>query len=85
MMAIWDTYINIDFKDMPEEQERVAIIRDLTPGKYKYRSTYAQVKISKNADKYPDKLEVRLGRGQLVPTPCSIQIIEFLSVIPKGL
>ncbi|MCX5806300.1 MAG: phenylphosphate carboxylase subunit gamma [Proteobacteria bacterium] len=85
MMAIWDTYINIDFKDMPEEQERVAIIRDLTPGKYKYRSTFAEVKISKDAAKYPDQLWIRLGRGQLVPTPCSIKIIKFTSVIPKGL
>jgi hypothetical protein len=84
-MATWDTYINIDFKDMPEEQERVAIIRDLTPGKYKYRSTYAQVKISKNAKKYPEKLWIRLGRGQLVETPCSMEIKEFMSVIPKGM
>ena len=44
-MAEWDTYINGEFKDMPAEQERVAVIRDLTPGKYKYRSTHAQVKI----------------------------------------
>jgi hypothetical protein len=84
-MAEWDTYINVDFKDMPAEQERVAIIRDLTPGKYKYRSTHAKVKISKDAKKYPDKLWIRLGRGQLVPTPCSVQIIEIVNVIPKGL
>ena len=43
-MAEWDTYINGDFKDMPAEEERVAIIRDLTPGKYKYRSTHAKGK-----------------------------------------
>jgi len=84
-MAEWDTYINVDFKDMPAEQERVAIIRDLTPGKYKYRSTHAKVKISKDATKYPDKLRIRLGRGQLVQTPCSIEVIEFVDVIPKGL
>jgi hypothetical protein len=84
-MASWDTYINIDFKDMPAEQEKVAIIRDLTPGKYKYSSTFAKVKISKDAAKYKDELWIRLGRGQLVPTPCSIEIIEFTSPIPKGL
>ncbi len=84
-MAEWDTYINIDFKDMPEETERVAIIRDLTPGKYKYRSTYARIVVSKDAAKYPEKLWVRLGRGQLIPTPCSMKILEFTSVIPQGL
>ena len=75
-MAEWDTYINADFKDMPAEQERVAIIRDLTPGKYKYRSTHAKVKISKDAKKYPDKLWVRLGRGQLQEKPWSVKILK---------
>jgi phenylphosphate carboxylase gamma subunit len=84
-MALYDTFVLTDFEDLQEDVELVDVIRDLTPGKRKYRSTYARFKVSKNADKYPDKLQVRLGRGQLVPTPCSIQIIEFLSVIPKGL
>jgi len=84
-MATWDTFISVDFKNMPEDEEHVTVIRDLTPGKAKYRSTYARVKISKNAAKYPEKLQVRLGRGQLVETPCSMEILEFVSVIPKGL
>lgn len=84
-MAEYDTFILTDFADLQEDVEIVDVIRDLSPGKRKYRSTYARFKVSKNADKYPDKLQVRLGRGQLVPTPCSIQVIEFLNVIPKGL
>ena len=84
-MAEWDTYINVDFKDMPEEPEGVIVISDLTPGKYKYRSTYAKINVSKDPEKYPEKVWIRLGRGQLVPTPCSMKILEFLSVIPKGL
>lgn len=84
-MAEYDTFILTDFADLQEDVEIVDVIRDLAPGRRKYRSTYARFKVSKNAGKYPDKLQVRLGRGQLVPTPCSIQIIEFLSVIPKGL
>jgi hypothetical protein len=84
-MATWDTFINTDFKDMPEEQESIAIIRDLTPGKYKYRGTYAKIIVSKDPKKYPETLWVRLGRGQLVETPCSVKVIEFLSVIPKGM
>ena len=84
-MAVWDTFIDKDFKDMPEEEERVAVIRDLTPGKGKYRSTYARIKVSKNQKKYPEKLWIRLGRGQLIETPCSMKIVELMSVIPKGL
>jgi hypothetical protein len=84
-MATWDTFIDVDFKDMLEEKEHVTVIRDLTPGKYKYRSTYANIIVSKDPGKYPEKLWVRLGRGQLIPTPCSIKVIELLNVIPKGL
>jgi len=28
---------------------------------------------------------VRLGRGQLIETPCSMQIMEYVDVIPKGM
>jgi hypothetical protein len=84
-MAEWDTYINVNFNDMPEETERVMVIRDLTPGKYKYRSTQAKIIISKDPGKYPEKVWIRLGRGQLVPTPCSMKILELVNVIPKGL
>ena len=84
-MTTWDTYIEGDYKDMEEDAERVAVIRDLTPGKSKYRSTYAKIKVSKDPKKYPETLWVRLGRGQLIETPCSIKVIEFISVIPEGL
>ncbi len=84
-MAEWDTYINVNFKDMPEETEQVTVIRDLTQNKYKYRSTYAKIIVSKDPGKYPEKVWIRLGRGQLVPTPCSMKILELVNVIPKGL
>ncbi len=84
-MAEYDTYIAGDFKDMVEDVETVTVIRDLTPGKKKYNSMYAKVRISKDPKKYADTVWIRLGRGQLVPTPCSIQVIEFVNVIPPGL
>ena len=84
-MAVYDTYIDTDFAGLKEDVELMGVIRDLAPGKRKYRSTYARFKVSKDPKKYPDKLQVRLGRGQLVRTPCSIQVIETFSVIPKGL
>jgi len=84
-MAVYDTFIAEDFKDIIEDKETVTVIRDLTPGKKKYRSTYAKIKVSKDAKKYSETLWVRLGRGQLVETPCSMKILEFVNVIPKGL
>ncbi|HEY3278562.1 MAG TPA: phenylphosphate carboxylase subunit gamma [Syntrophorhabdaceae bacterium] len=84
-MAEYDTYINTDFADLKEDVELTGVIRDLAPGRRKYRSTYARFMVSKTADKYKDKLQVRLGRGQLVDTPCSIEVIETFNVIPKGL
>jgi len=84
-MTEYDTYIATDFKDLKEDEEMVGVIRDLAPGKTKYRSTYARFKVSKTPDKYADTLHVRLGRGQLVDTLCSIQVIETFSVIPEGL
>ncbi len=84
-MAVWDTFIETGFKEMREDEEHVAVIRDLTPGTGKYRSTYARIKVSKDPGKYPDTVWVRLGRGQLVDTPCSMQIVEFVNIIPPGL
>ena len=84
-MPVWDTYIQKDFDALREDEEWVAVIIDLTPGKKKYRSTHARIKVSKDPKKYPETLWVRLGRGQLIETPCSMQIMEFVDVIPKGM
>ena len=81
----YDTFIEKDFKDMQEDEEVLGVIRDLTPGTRKYRSTYARFKASKDPKKYPDTLWIRLGRGQLIETPCSVKIIEFVNVIPAGM
>lgn len=84
-MAEYDCYITGDFKDMVEDVETVTVIRDLTPGKQKYNSMYAKVRISKDEKKYPNRLRVRLGRGQLVDKVCSVDVVEVVNVIPEGL
>jgi hypothetical protein len=84
-MAEYDTFIAGDFKDMVEDVETVTVIRDLTPGKKKYNSMYAKVRISKDEKKYPNTLRVRLGKGQLVDKVCSIDVVEIVNVIPPGL
>jgi hypothetical protein len=84
-MAEYDTFIAGDFKDMVEDVETVTVIRDLTPGKKKYNSMYAKIRISKDEKKYPNALRVRLGKGQLVDKVCSVDVVEIVNVIPPGL
>jgi hypothetical protein len=74
----YDTYVLTDLSLVPEDKEAEMILRDLTPGdrRYKYRSFFASVMVSRDASKYPDKLWVRLGRGQLQEKPWSVKILK---------
>ncbi|MBM4307955.1 MAG: phenylphosphate carboxylase subunit gamma [Deltaproteobacteria bacterium] len=75
---VYDTFILKDLSAVPEDQEMELIIRDLSPEdrRYKYRSAYVLAKVSKSESKYPDRLWVRLGRGQLQEKPWSIKITK---------
>ncbi len=81
-MAEYDTFIDKEFEELQEDEEIVGVIRDLTPGKKKYKCLCAKFRISKDPKKYPDTLWVRLGRGQLVPDVCSVQVIETFDPVP---
>ena len=43
-MAAYDTFISKEFKDVQEDEEMLTVIRDLTPGRAKYRSTLCEDK-----------------------------------------
>jgi phenylphosphate carboxylase gamma subunit len=77
-MKEFDTFILSDPALLPEDQEMELIVRDLTPAdrRYKYRSAYVSAMISRSESKYPDRLWIRLGRGQLQEKPWSIKIIK---------
>lgn len=83
----YDTFILTDLASVPEEQEMELIVRDLTPGdrRYKYRSAYVTALVSKSEGKYPDRLWIRLGKGQLQEKPWSIKILKEVNKIPKEL
>lgn len=76
----YDTFVLTDPSEVVEDNEMEMIVRDLSPEdrRYKYEGFYVNAKISKSADKYPDLLEVRLGRGQLFEETWSIEISEFV-------
>jgi phenylphosphate carboxylase gamma subunit len=82
----YDTFILTDPASVPEEQEMELIVRDLTPAdrRYKYRSAYVTALVSRSESKYPDRLWIRLGRGQLQEKPWSVKIIKELNKFPKG-
>ena len=77
----YDTFILSDPGLISEDQEMELIMRELTPKdrRYKYRSFYATVLVSRSEAKYPDRLWIRLGRGQLQEKPWSIKIIKELN------
>jgi phenylphosphate carboxylase gamma subunit len=82
----YDTFVLTDLASVPEEQEIELIVRDLTPAdrRYKYRSTYVIALVSRSESKYPDRLWIRLGRGQLQEKPWSVKILRELDKVPKG-
>jgi len=85
-MKEYDTFILIDLAMVPEEKETEMIVRDLTPAdrRYKYRSAYVTALVSKSESKYPDRLWIRLGKGQLQEKPWSIKVLKELNKVPKG-
>jgi phenylphosphate carboxylase gamma subunit len=82
----YDTFILTDPAMVPEEKEMELIVRDLTPAdrRYKYRSIYVTALVSKSESRYPDRLWIRLGRGQLQEKPWSVKILEKLNKFPKA-
>ena len=84
-MKEFDTFILSDPAALIEDREMELIVRDLTPAdrRYKYRSAYVSAMISKFESKYPDRLWIRLGRGQPQEKPWSIKILKELNKLPK--
>ena len=74
----YDTYVLTDPALVPDDKEMEMILRDLTPSdrRYKYRSFFVSAMLSRDEAKYPDKLWIRLGRGQLQDKPWSVKIVK---------
>lgn len=79
----YDTFILTDLNEVREDVEQEMIIRDLTPGRKKYRCEFVKALISKNPERYSERLWPRLGLGQWVGEPWSIKIAERVEKIPE--
>ena len=83
-MKEFDTYFLTDLSEVKEDVETDMTIRDIAPGKAKYRCITVLAKFSSNPDKYPERLWPRLGRGQWVGKPWSIKVIKEVNKIPEA-
>ena len=84
-MAVYDTFILENVAGISDNQEFVTVLRDLAPGKKKYNSAYAKIKLSPDPQKYPHTLFIRQGKGQLLKDTYSMEILSWINLIPEGL
>ncbi len=82
-MAEYDAFFN-DLDEVPQDEELRLVVRDLTPGRRKYRCQVVRAKVSRSPTRYPARLWPRLGRGQWVGEPWSIQVLEEIDPIPEA-
>ena len=81
-MFKYDTYIE-SLTDLPEGEEIKLSVRDLTPGKQRYAYKHVMAIVSADPERYPDKMQVRFGRGQLHGQPYSMQVIKEVNIVPE--
>jgi len=76
MKKEYDTFVLTDVAELYDGREKELIIRDLTPGKNKYKQIRVSALVSKDVGKYSDILWIRSGMGVLSPEPMSINIVN---------
>lgn len=80
-MSQWEVFVN-DLSELPEDQDLALSVRTLNPGIYKYTYKRVLARVSAQADRYEDRLQVRFGRGQLANQVFSIKVLDDVKFIP---
>lgn len=80
-MNQWEVFVASD-KELVEDAELELTVRTLNPGIHKYTYKRVRCQVSADLDKYPDRLQVRLGRGQLSPSRFSIKVLAEVERMP---
>lgn len=80
-MNQWEVFV-MDMGELAEGKDIEISIRTLNPGKHKYTYKHVRAQVSSTLDKFPDQLQVRMGRGQLSATRFSIKVIEEIQRMP---
>ena len=80
-MNQWEVFV-MDMSELAEGEDIEISIRTLNPGMHKYTYTHVRAQVSSALDKFPDQLQVRMGRGQLSAAKFSIKVIEEIRRLP---
>ena len=80
-MNQWEVFV-MSMAELAEEKDIELTIRTLNPGIHKYTYIRAKVQVSSTLDKFADRLQVRMGRGQLSAAKYSIKVIEEVRRLP---
>ena len=80
-MNQWEVFV-MDMSELAEGKDIEISIRTLNPGMHKYTYKHVRAQVSSILDKFPDQLQVRMGRGQLSAAKFSIQVIEEIRRLP---
>ncbi len=73
-MNLWEVYVN-DLDELAEGENLELTIRTLNDGIHKYTYKRVNAEVSTTLDQYPDRLQVRFGRGQLSDQKYSINVL----------
>jgi phenylphosphate carboxylase gamma subunit len=80
-MSQWEVYVTA-VSELVEDRDLELTIRTLDPGIHKYTYKRVKAQVSSSLDRHPDRLQVRLGRGQLSKSTFSIRVLEEVQRIP---
>lgn len=81
-MNLWEVFVD-KLDDLRKEGPLTLSVRTLNPGPYKYSYKRVSANVSADLERYPDRLQVRFGRGQLSDKRFSIELLEELEIVPE--
>lgn len=80
-MNQWEVFV-MDVAELAEGQDLELTIRTLNPGIHKYTYKRVRAQVSADLEKFPDQLQVRLGRGQMSKSRFSIKVLGDVQRMP---
>lgn len=80
-MNQWEVYV-MDVRELVEDTDLELTIRTLNPGMHKYTYKRVRCQVSSDLKKHADRLQVRLGRGQLSNAKFSIEVLGEVQRMP---
>lgn len=80
-MNMWEVFV-MDVAELAEGQDLELTIRTLNAGIHKYTYKRVKAQVSSDLKKFPDQLQVRLGRGQMSKSKFSIKVLGEVQRMP---